>query len=492
MILLNLPLYLDNIGSILTAALGGPIPGMVAAFTANYLGYFGEPSAIMFGVLTVTMACLASQLSRAGLLRKIKGYVILWIMMVVIGGAVGSVMGWYLYGKTVGGTIAAPYVFWLCDHGLSGFWAQFLGDVLLDMTDKFFTVVVVALALRFFPRQLRGMLPLSYLYRYTDEELAAEQEKRKLPFTGRSVFNRIVLITVIALTLLAAVVTCYGTRSYYVNKFCVDGDTYALFGYVVQLLGLEFVVIVLAIIISGWMTYATLIKPLQAIVRQTVAFGNTDHEKWMETDAWKYRFDVKTKDEIQVLYDAICRSEEMLSRELIHIRENENKLKRLSETDLMTGIRNRGSGEREICRLIKEGVPGLFCLLDCDKFKSINDTYGHTAGDEVLIAIADNMRKNCGEQDIVLRLGGDEFAMYLRGIQRKEQAEEFFETFFQSLEKLSVPGLKGAKFTVSLGAAFSREGDGLGFDDLYKQADLALYESKKKDGFAADIAGKTV
>lgn len=487
-IFLDLPLYLDNIGSVLTAALGGPIPGMVAAFTSNYLGYFGEPSAIMFGVLTVTMACLAAQLSQKGLLRKLKGYVLLWIMMVVIGGAMGSVMGWYLYGKTVGGTIAAPYVFWLCDHGFGGFAAQFIGDVFLDMMDKFLTVLIVAAVLRFFPRRLRGMLPLSYIYHCTDEELAEEEDKRKLPFAGSSVFNRIIFITVVALSLLAFVVTCYSTRSYYVNKFCADGDTYALFGYVVQLIGLEFVVIILAIVISGWMTYATLMKPLAAIVKQTVAFGNTDHEKWLETDAWKYRFDVKTKDEIQVLYDAICRSEEVISQKVISLRESEAKLRQLSETDLMTGIRNRGSGEHEISRLIGEGVPGLFCLLDCDKFKSINDTYGHTAGDEVLIAIARKMQEICAEKDIVLRLGGDEFAMYLRGIHEEKEAEEFFDAFFTSLKNLSLPGLRGAKFTVSLGAAFNRGTAGLEFDDLYKQADIALYRSKAKEGFAANIA----
>lgn len=73
---------------------------------------------------------MAAELSQNGLLRKIKGYFLLWLTTVIIGGAIGSVMGWYLYGKTVGGTIAAPYVSWLCEHGLTGFKAQFLGDIL--------------------------------------------------------------------------------------------------------------------------------------------------------------------------------------------------------------------------------------------------------------------------------------------------------------------------------------------------------------------------
>lgn len=484
---LNLPLYLDNIGSILTAALGGPIPGMVAAFTSNYLGYFGEPSAIMFGILTVTIACVAAELSQNGLLRKIKGYFLLWLTTVIIGGAIGSVMGWYLYGKTVGGTIAAPYVSWLCKHGLTGFKAQFLGDIFLDLTDKGITVLVTAIVLNFFPKKLRNTLPLSYIYNCTDDELEKEYTKRKPPYTGRSIFSKIIFINTVALSILAMVVTWYSTRSYLVNKFSLDHDTYALFAYVVQLMGMEFVVIIFTIIISSWMTFKTLTRPLDAIINHTVAFKSSSHEEWLDTDEWKNRLMVKTNDEIQVLYDTIYQSEKVISQKVTNIRENENKLRKLSETDIMTNIRNRGSGEYEIASLIKKGIPGLFCLMDCDKFKSINDTYGHMAGDAVLITIAAKMQENCKEEDIILRLGGDEFAMYLLGIQQKEQAEKFFHSFFKSLEEISFPELKGNKISISLGAAFNKGNTNLKFDDLYKQADTALYKSKKIEGFAANI-----
>lgn len=487
-IFLNLPLYLDNIGSILVAALGGPIPGMVAAFTSNYLGYFGEPSAIMFGVLTVTMACLAAILSQHGLLKKMHGYFLLWIMMVAIGGAIGSVMGWYLYGETVGGTIAAPYVFWLCNHGFSGFTAQFWGDVFLDMTDKLVTVLIVALVLHFFPRKLRGLFPLSYVYHCSEDELKEEYEKRSVPYAGRSVFNKTIFITAIALCILAAIVTWYSTQAYVINTYYVNRDTYALFGFVVQLIGLEFVVIIFAIIVSGWMTFKSLVEPLNAIVNQTVAFRNSDWEKWLTTDEWNNRFVVRTKDEVQVLYDTICHSEEIISQKVTSIRENEKQLRQLSETDLMTGIKNRGSGEAEITCLIQDGVPGLFCLLDCDKFKSINDTYGHIAGDAVLISIAKEMQNVCTEKDVVLRLGGDEFAMYLRDIHDTKQAHEFFDNFFRHLEKISVPELKGANVFVSLGAAFNKGDTSLAFDDLYRQADMALYQSKRTNGYAANIS----
>ena len=486
-IALGLPLYLDNIGSALVSILGGPIPGMVTAFVSNYLGYFGEPSAIMFGVLTVTMAWLAAELSQRGLFRKLRGYVLMWVLMVTIGGAIGSVMGWYLYGKVVGGTIAAPYVFWLCEHGLHGFTAQLLGDVFLDMTDKALTLLVIAGVLRVFPEKLRGKLPLGYLYRCSGEELEAEYEKRKEPYTGRSVFAKILWIITGALCMLAVVVTLYSTRVYVVTEYIVNHDTYALFGFVVQLIGLSFSITVFAIILSGSMAYRTVKKPLDALVEQTVAFRNTDPEKWLDTDMWKERIVVRSKDEVQVLYEAICQSQETISQKVINIRESENKMRHLSETDQMTGLRNRGSGEKEIERLLQAGEQGLFCLLDCDKFKNINDTYGHMAGDAVLVALAEKMQQMCHETDIVMRLGGDEFAMYLRGIHTRAEAEGFFNRFFDSLQTISLPELKGEKIYVSLGAAFNDGQTGRTFDDLYKRADCALYRSKETSGYAVNV-----
>lgn len=487
-IALGLPLYLDNIGSVLAAILGGPIPGMVTAFVSNYLGYFGEPSAIMFGVLTVTMAWLAAEFSQRGLFRKLRGYILMWVLMVAIGGAIGSVMGWYLYGKVVGGTIAAPYVFWLCDHGVDGFTAQLLGDIFLDMTDKALTLLVVAAVLRVFPKVLREKLPLGYLYRCSGEELEAEYEKRKEPYTGRSVFAKILWIITGALCMLAVVVIWYSTRVYVITEYRANQDTYALFGFVVQLIGLAFVITVFAVILSGWMAYKTVKKPLDALVEQTVAFRKSDPEKWLDTDAWKTRRVVKTKDEVQVLYEAICQSEETISQKVINIRESESAMRHLSETDLMTGLRNRGSGEKEIEQLLREGEPGLFCLLDCDKFKNINDTYGHMAGDAVLIVLAQRIQQLCRATDIVMRLGGDEFAMYLRDIYTKEEADAFFERFFASIQELSLPELKGEKIYVSLGAVFSKGDAGTTFDDLYKRADHALYKSKETAGYAVNVS----
>ena len=135
-------------------------------------------------------------------------------------------------------------------------------------------------------------------------------------------------------------------------------------------------------------------------------------------------------------------------------KRKENRLLYLSETDLMTGIRNRGSGEKAITDLIKEGTKGLMCLLDCDKFKNVNDTYGHVVGDAVIIAVARSLQSVCREHDICMRLGGDEFAMFIPGITETKDAESFTMRVFAKLKDIRIPEMGDGKIYVSIGEAF--------------------------------------
>lgn len=165
----------------------------------------------------------------------------------------------------------------------------------------------------------------------------------------------------------------------------------------------------------------------------------------------------------------------------------EDRLVYLSEIDSMTGVCNRGSGERKISRLLEAGVGGMLLLIDCDKFKSINDTYGHIVGDAVIIAIAETLQKVCGPRDIVMRLGGDEFAMFIPKMVGKEEAEAFFKQLFTEISQIYIAEMGDRKIYVSLGAAICEENQGATFDELYRKMDSAMYESKKVEGYCARI-----
>ena len=163
-------------------------------------------------------------------------------------------------------------------------------------------------------------------------------------------------------------------------------------------------------------------------------------------------------------------------------KRREKHLKHLSETDAMTGLRNRGSGEKTISNLMASGQSGMFVLLDADKFKSINDNFGHNVGDKVIIAIADCLKKAFRPNDITLRLGGDEFAAYAVGVTDKAYGKAIIFGLFSMIDLISIPELRDRKISISLGATIFHEQSEESFTEIYKQADSAAYISKKTQG----------
>ncbi|MGN0817882.1 MAG: GGDEF domain-containing protein [Candidatus Coproplasma sp.] len=167
-------------------------------------------------------------------------------------------------------------------------------------------------------------------------------------------------------------------------------------------------------------------------------------------------------------------------------KRRENYLQYLAETDIMTGLKNRGTGEKQVKDLLNKSVSGLFCLIDCDNFKSINDEYGHSVGDKVIVNIAKCLKRSCRDKDIAFRLGGDEFAVYMPGILNVNSARGFINRFFDNVSKIKIPALGDKIISVSMGADFYR-GKKITFDQLYKNADAAMYESKKQSGSKATV-----
>ena len=184
---------------------------------------------------------------------------------------------------------------------------------------------------------------------------------------------------------------------------------------------------------------------------------------------------------LHVLFCVECVEEE---------KKRENRLIYLARTDLMTGLRNRGSGEKRITELLKEKTGGLLCLIDCDKFKSINDTYGHAVGDKVIIAVAEKLQKTCRDSDVVLRLGGDEFATFIPKMLERTVAEKFFERLFENIRQIDIIEMQRKSIEISLGACFYDGYEEISFDQLYRKADRAMYQSKKQKGYSAVIYGE--
>ena len=167
----------------------------------------------------------------------------------------------------------------------------------------------------------------------------------------------------------------------------------------------------------------------------------------------------------------------------IHLEESRGeKWKALSETDRMTALFDRVSGERMVDELLKSGNTGMFIEFDIDRFKSINDTYGHQTGDQVIQAVADALRTTFRSNDVMIRLGGDEFGIYAVGIIDRNMGRAIISRLFEKIQHLQVPGLPQGKISVSAGAVIHTEADAASFAELYAGADKAMYRSKKIRG----------
>ncbi len=162
-------------------------------------------------------------------------------------------------------------------------------------------------------------------------------------------------------------------------------------------------------------------------------------------------------------------------------KRREKELISQAETDAMTGLLNRNGGVSKIKEALHEDKRGLLCLFDVDKFKYVNDNFGHQTGDKVIIAVAEAMRRTFRDGDILLRLGGDEYMVFLNKVITEEQGCLAFGRFFAELSNAVIEGHEDYQISVSLGATFYRGGK-VDFNELYQQADSCTYESKKIEG----------
>ncbi len=158
------------------------------------------------------------------------------------------------------------------------------------------------------------------------------------------------------------------------------------------------------------------------------------------------------------------------------------ELQVLSETDRMTGLYDRVSGERRIRELLGAGKAGAFVEIDIDNFKTVNDTRGHQAGDRVIHAVADSFRSTFRTNDILMRLGGDEFVVFATGIASREMCEALIRRLFAHIEGCRIPELPGEAIHLSVGAVLYDGEKETSFDELYAAADRAMYRSKKISG----------
>jgi len=170
----------------------------------------------------------------------------------------------------------------------------------------------------------------------------------------------------------------------------------------------------------------------------------------------------------------------MLSADLHFARQ---MFQHLSETDELTGLFNKRAyaklSQREMAKSQRYGHPFAILMADADTLKPVNDEHGHDTGDKLIRTIAETIRLNLRETDILARYGGDEFAVFLPET-TPEQAREIAERIREATSAIRfMVQKKQVPITISIGMACYPQ-DSSSTDDILDRADRALYVSKQE------------
>jgi diguanylate cyclase (GGDEF)-like protein/PAS domain S-box-containing protein len=175
---------------------------------------------------------------------------------------------------------------------------------------------------------------------------------------------------------------------------------------------------------------------------------------------------------------------------------HENLL-RISRTDALTGLLNRGAFldalTRHLSRLRPDTGPSTLMYVDLDNFKAVNDVRGHQAGDELLTKVRDILLESTRPTDVVARLGGDEFAIWLVGADRAAGEMRARQILERSRALIPFSGSPTRPVGMSLGLAAWLPDAAEGVDQLMARADQAMYDAKRagKGSFVVAAPGGT-
>ena len=186
----------------------------------------------------------------------------------------------------------------------------------------------------------------------------------------------------------------------------------------------------------------------------------------IDTEARKF-----TKEDKEILKDlALLAQQELISSQLATLDE-------LTSISNRRGFKTLAQKSLNIC--IREKIPSVLVYFDINKFKSINDTFGHNAGDNVLKTFSKEMESTFRDSDVFARIGGDEFVVLLTDCSLKS-ANEIIKRFKENIDSYNKESNLSYKISFSYGIVEINLEEDFDLDNILHKADTIMYEDKKK------------
>ena len=221
----------------------------------------------------------------------------------------------------------------------------------------------------------------------------------------------------------------------------------------------------LVLLIIGRLAIKKSLSPLTQLQEPLMRLANG--EEYVQVD-------VKGDEEIVTICNAF-------NATMNALKSRDEELNRLANHDSLTSLANRHSFtkslEREVDRIVDENTSSALLFVDLDKFKFINDTFGHAAGDRLLKKVAELLVSNTRNADLVARFGGDEFAIIARGVNLYE-ADKIAAQLVEGMQQLRfVEDGETLNVYFSVGVAMI-ENNRFSADEILSQADMACFQAK--------------
>ncbi len=304
----GLPLYLDSAGTVFSAVVCGNFPGILVGLATNIVKSVRQPAAIYYASVNVLIAVMASYSAKKGYFESPGKLPLVILTMTVIGGGLGSVLVWFVYGFA-GEPVTSDLVRTLHrSAGLPRFAAEFLGDVIIDLADKSLSVLTAwALIGRISAKRREGMRYRPW--RQAPLENRDARRIRHLRLRGTSLRTKIIIVVTAAVLIAAAAATVISVTIFRTTAAGISPDELngMSLTFCVKMISLFAGFLILTLAAAIWFADYHIIIPLNTISEAASVSARDEEERRKNAEKIR-RLGICTGDEIEELYQAFSKT----------------------------------------------------------------------------------------------------------------------------------------------------------------------------------------